>query len=87
MDKERLGKQIETTGTVLLVLGIVAVLIYGFMTIYKLGDTSRGCLIIGIGLISSWLSTLVIRGFGRLVENSEKSAELMQYIASQKKDE
>ena len=80
MKKERIGKQIETLGNVLLVVMFAGGLICGLLLVTG-GRLAEGCGVIIGGLLAAWFTTLLLRGFGRLVENSDRCAELLQYIA------
>jgi hypothetical protein len=80
MKKPRIGRHIENLGDVLTILIILAGVVYGIYLSYK-GSVAMGIAVIVGGLIGGWLSTLLLRGYGRLVENSDRCAELLLYIA------
>lgn len=65
------GGKIKAVAKVTAWVGIVFCLIYGFVLLVPADDTAPiGLLIMTVGSLLSWMSSLVLYGFGELVENS-----------------
>ena len=77
---ENTGRKIKDFAYILFVIGVIASLITGIFFIRFSSFVVFG-IIIG-GIISSYISSLFIYGFGKLVENSDKLVE-----QGEKKDE
>ncbi len=77
------GTQIKTVASVIMTLGIILSAIAGF-GLMTLGEQVifLGFLVIVCGVLISWLSTICLRGFGQLVENSDR----LVAIAEQRKN-
>ncbi len=74
--KDNTGKEIEFVGIVLFALIFAAGIIAGIRFITS-GDMPKGIIYIAGGFLTGYISSLFIRGFGRLVNNSERSRELL----------
>lgn len=69
------GLLIKTLATTLFCLEVLFSFVYGFYYIITMYEINRihiaiGILIIVLGFIGSWISSLFIYGFGELVHNS-----------------
>lgn len=64
---DEVGDKIKTLAKVIAWLGIIASVVVGIVTI----STGVGILVLILGPLFSWLSTLVLYGFGQLVENTD----------------
>lgn len=74
-----IGYKIETLASVVCAIGIIASLGVGF--VYVMNDLMLIGLIIALaGILVSWLSTVLIYGFGTLVRTNEESSERMKEI-------
>ena len=67
---DNVGGKLKTIAKVEMSIGIVASVILGF-TFITGGRVFAGLLITAIGILLSWLGSLVIYGIGQAVENSE----------------
>lgn len=67
------GGKIKVLAKVFFVLGIIASVIYGIVVMTLGGiHVLYGFLIAIIGSISSWISSILMFGFGTIVENTDK---------------
>ncbi len=65
------GNKIKVWASVLFWVGIAISVIYGLTMIVVLKQLAFiGVIIMAIGALASWLSSLVLYGFGELIENS-----------------
>ena len=71
---ENTGRKIKKFAYILFVLGVLAAIITGCYIMYK-SPASGGFVIMVVAIISSYLSSLLLYGFGKLVENSDKLVE------------
>ena len=80
------GQKIQTVAKLFCWVGVTLSIVYGCITILggdivlgaitKYGRSASalaGIFVIAIGSFFSWISSLVLYGFGELVENSERS--------------
>ena len=67
---DNVGGKLKTVAKVEMIIGIVVSVILGF-TFFSGGRVFAGLLIVIVGVLSSWLGSLVIYGIGQAVENSE----------------
>ena len=81
--KDHTGKEIECIGIVMFGVIFAIGLIKGYKLITH-DEIILGVLTIVGGLIVGYLSSILLRGFGRLVDNSERSKELLDEIARRK---
>ncbi len=66
-----IGGKIKVFAKVIACIGVVICIIYGFVMLVSMeGMALIGLLIMTVGSLLSWLSSLVLYGFGELVENS-----------------
>lgn len=73
------GDSITGLGNAICVVGIIASVIIGGSIVSKDDDLFLiGLLIIGLGCFLSWLSTLLLRGFGQLVSDTAIIRQLLQ---------
>ena len=70
---QNIGGKIKTLAVVTTIAGMVVSLIFGLLSI-KNNSTSMGFLIIIIGFIISWISALLIYGFGELIDKTTEIA-------------
>ncbi len=73
------GENIVNLGNVVCIIGVIASFIIGFF-LPSIDDdlTLLGILIMGLGSLLSWLSTLLLRGFGQLVSDTAIIRQLLQ---------
>lgn len=65
------GGKIKALAKITAWIGIVICVIYGFVMLVSVEDMALiGLLIMTAGSLASWISALVLYGFGELVENS-----------------
>ncbi len=76
---DHVGKKIKGIATVVTWIGIVISFIIGCILIYEGAQDSDngililiGILVMAIGSFIAWLSTILLYGFGELIDNSEK---------------
>ena len=74
-----IGYKIETLASVVCAIGIIASLGVGFVYVAN-GLMVLGLIIALAGILVSWLSTVLIYGFGTLVRTNEESSERMKEI-------
>lgn len=73
------GKKIKGFAAVLTWIGIVASCLSGMVTMVIDDEfVGVGLLIMVIGSLLSWISSLTMYGFGELVDNSAKAVKLLQ---------
>lgn len=65
------GGKIKAVAKVIVWIGIAICVIYGFVMLVSIEDMALiGLLIMTVGSLVSWISALVLYGFGELIENS-----------------
>lgn len=65
------GGKIKIIAKITAWIGIIVCIIYGFVMLVSMEDMALiGLLIMTVGSLLSWISSLVLYGFGELVENS-----------------
>ena len=65
------GSKIKVMAKVFAWIGIAICVIYGFVMLVSMEDMALiGLLIMTVGSFVAWISSLVLYGFGELVENS-----------------
>lgn len=65
------GGKIKAIAKVTAWIGIAICVIYGFVMLVSMEDMALiGLLIMTVGSLASWISALVLYGFGELIENS-----------------
>lgn len=75
-----IGLKIKVAASFFAFLGILGSA-FGGMTVMlfsKVGTPLQGILIIVIGCLGSWLSSLAFYGLGQLIENTDKLVELQK---------
>ena len=66
---DNIGSKIKIVAQILFVLGVIGSIIFGFVICFGSEDFKAiGFLYILLGGLSSWLSTLLMYGFGELIE-------------------
>ena len=87
---DNIGKKLMDVAKILCWLGIIASLILGIALIaIGTADTSRyndqatssvitGIIIIVVGCITSWISSIALYGFGQLIEDNKAMRRLME---------
>lgn len=73
-----IGKTIRTLAEVICLIGIIISVISGFVLIED--SLLVGFLIIGVGVLVSWIGSLILYGFGLLVDNSVLILEQLWHI-------
>jgi len=64
-----IGSKIKIAAQILFVLGVIGSIIFGFVICFGSEDFNAiGLLYILLGGLSSWISTLLMYGFGELIE-------------------
>jgi hypothetical protein len=83
---DNIGSKLKAVAQVFAWLGIGASALIGLIVMFANEDTPvPGLLIIGLGCLGSWISSLGMYGFGQLIENTDKLvAQQRQPIAPQK---
>ena len=83
---DKIGEKIKTLAKVVCVIGIVASVVYGIVSVkidgFNIGSVSRGLLIAVAGSLISWISLFFIYGFGQLISNSDVIARNIESIDS-----
>lgn len=69
---DNIGGKIKGFAKIIAWLGIILSVIFGLLSIEE-----GGIMIMIIGSVSSWLGSLVLYGFGQLVENSDKLVDAL----------
>lgn len=73
---DHIGKKIMTLSGIISAIGIVLSIILGFILIVAFPDLAvMGLLIMASGIFISWISSWMLYGYGRLIENSEIIAQ------------
>lgn len=73
---ENIASKIKTAAQVFAWLGIVVFALLGLIVMFANEDTPvPGLLIIIVGCLGSWLSSLTLYGLGQLIENTDKLVE------------
>ena len=67
-----------------LVLGILASLYYGISLFSDEGTPLIGLLVIVVGILGSWITSIFIYGFGQLIENTENILPIYNKISVEK---
>jgi hypothetical protein len=75
-----IGYKIETVASVVCAIGIVGSLFAGFVLVVGRDQMFDGIIAAALGILLSWLSTIVLYGFGTLVRTSEESNDRMKKI-------
>lgn len=71
------GDSITNLGNIICAIDIIASFIWGIVLMSK-ELVALGLLVIGLGCFLSWLSTLLLRGFGQLVSDTAIIRQLLQ---------
>ena len=75
---EHIGRKIKSVAEWMNVLGVFASVLLGMVIIgYNENNFLLGLLVMGGGAIVSWLSTLLLCGFGQLVEDMQSIREAL----------
>ena len=72
------GKKIKGIANFFGMLGVCASIVWGGTLIINTDKTITGILIIVLGSLSSWFSFLLLYSYGQLIENSDKTVELLK---------
>ena len=81
---ENIGQKIKSLATVTAVVGVGCSIVLAII-IFATGEDELifpGFIVAIVGSISSWVSSILIRGFGQLVENSDKLVAANPAVAS-----
>lgn len=79
------GGKIKTLAKIAAWIGIAICVIYGFVMLVSMEDMALiGLLIMTVGSLASWISALVLYGFGELIENSGIIANKKEKLADNK---
>lgn len=71
---ENIGRSIKNAGQAVLIIGCILSLLIGFMHISLL------LLVAPVGCLLSWLFSILIYGFGQMVENSDKCVKILTAV-------
>lgn len=75
---KNIGKKIKILAKIITWIGIAISCLLGIIMMFAIEyGFVAGILIIIIGSISSWISSFLLYGFGQLIENSDKTVELL----------
>lgn len=89
---DNIGGKIKTVAKTIAWLGIIGSIIVGFSMIAEANDsyyyyyhpsateTWSGWLVMIVGSLSSWVSSLTLYGFGQLIENTDTISSEMESI-------
>ena len=73
---DHIGKKIMTLSTIISAIGIALSVILGIILMIAFPDlVIIGLLIMALGIFISWVSSWMLYGYGRLIENSEIIAQ------------
>lgn len=72
--------KIKTVAQVFCWVGIILSVISGLISIFSGGDLI-GIITIIVGVLSSWVSSIIVYGFGQLIEDTNVSASNSAIIA------
>lgn len=72
-----IGNILKTTALIILIVGIAGALIGGFIMITN-GLGGAGAAVLIGGCIVTWLTSITLFGFGRIVENSDTIAMVLK---------
>ena len=72
------GQKIKAAAEAFCWIGIILSIILGLMSVNK--NVIVGFIIIIIGVLSSWVGSFLLYGFGELVDNSTKIVKNMELI-------
>ncbi len=78
---ENVGGKIKGVATAAAIIGIIATTI-GFIALCLAELVVAGFLVLIVGCLVSWLSSLTLYGFGQLIENSDKIVNSFRNIGS-----
>lgn len=78
---ENVGGKIKGVATTAAIIGIIATTI-GFIALCLVELVVAGFLVLIVGCLVSWLSSLALYGLGQLIENSDKIANNMRNMES-----
>ena len=81
-----IGSKLKTAAQVFAWLGIIASALFGLIVMFANGDTPvPGLLIIVIGCLGSWISSLGMYGFGQLIENTDELVAQLKKVKEPQK--
>ncbi len=80
---DNIGEKIQNWAFGLFVVDIIFVVIAGIGSIFG-GELLLGLLILCIGPIVSYITTIILMGFGILVENSEDNNDILNRVVYEK---
>ena len=73
---EHIGRKIKSVAEWLNVLGVFVSVLLGVVIIgYNEDAFLLGLVVMGVGAVLSWLSTLLLCGFGQLIEDTQRIRE------------
>lgn len=76
-DYSNIGLKLKTLARIILGIGILISVAYGFV-LSNLSGTLVGLLIIPVGVIVSWFGSMPMYGFGQLIQNTDELVNLMK---------
>lgn len=84
---ENIGSKIKGVAKIFFAVGCIIAVVIGSI-ISEVADigTIIPYIVMLVGIVLSWLSTMLLYGFGQLVENSDICAELMSQNAIEKNE-
>ena len=82
---DNIGNKLKNVAQVFAWLGIGASALIGIIVTIAYKTPLPGLLIIGLGCLGSWISSLVMYGFGQLIENTDKLVAQQKQPSATKK--
>lgn len=84
-----IGRKIKILAEIITIIGIILSCILGISLFGLLGETELwflGIITIAVGILFSWLTTLLLYGFGQLVENTSMLVKLQSKTIDSRKE-
>lgn len=75
------GGQLKVAGQVITLIGVLATIVNALQ--YFLGTFVLMCIVLALGIITSWLLGLLVYSYGELVLNTEEMAASLKAIELQ----
>lgn len=80
------AQNIITVSKIIFVIGVVIGAIYALVMLFA-GGGLIGLLVGGLFAFFSWVSSILVRGFGELIENSQKNAYYLSKLVEKSENE
>lgn len=72
---ENVGEKIKGVAVVVFILEVIAAVVFGLGSI-----DNGGILLIALGILAAWVSSLFVYGFGVLIESAEENKKISKQI-------